>query len=297
VNLGDLLGRSGVGSPEQLVAAVAVTGVTQRADEVRPGDLFICRRGALADGHDHARDAVERGAAALLVERCLPLAVPQVVVRDTAGAVPALAAAFWDHPSRCLDLVGVTGTNGKTTTTYLIRSILELHGWPTGLIGTLSSSLTTPEPVELQSRLAGFVADGCRAVAMEVSSHGLAQGRVDRTWFAAGVFTNLDRDHLDHHGDQRSYFEAKARLFSPERIGFGVVNRDDEWGRELLRRGGPPWSRTAWPMPATAAGRRSRGRGSGCGCHSSASSTWSTRWRPRRRAGSWASPRPPSSRR
>ncbi len=239
MNLGDLLARAGVGSPDQLVASVPITGLAQRADEVAPGDLFVCRRGATTDGHAHARTAVERGAAALLVERCLPLSVPQVAVPDTRVVLPALAAAFWGHPSRRMDLVGVTGTNGKTTTTFLVRAILEHHGWPTGVIGTLSSVLTTPEPVELQRRLAGFVADGCRAVAMEVSSHGLAQGRVDHTWFAVGVFTNLDRDHLDHHGDLRTYFEAKARLFSPERIAIGVVNRDDEWGRELLRRGGP----------------------------------------------------------
>jgi UDP-N-acetylmuramoyl-L-alanyl-D-glutamate--2,6-diaminopimelate ligase len=128
----------------------------------------------------------------------------------------------------------VTGTNGKTTTTYLLRAIFESHGWPAEVIGTLSGPLTTPEPIELQRRLAGMVATGTEAVAMEVSSHALVQGRVDATDFAVGVFTNLDRDHLDYHGDMDAYFEAKATLFAPDRVAVGVVNADDPWGRRLL---------------------------------------------------------------
>lgn len=216
-----------------------VTGVTENNGAVDPDSLFCCRRGQTTDGHDHAAEAIGLGAGALLVERMLPLSVPQVVVRNTDQALPVISASFWGYPSRRLRLVGVTGTNGKTTTTYLVRTILEHHGWPTGVIGTLNGPLTTPGPPELQRRLAGMVDDGYRAVAMEVSSHGLHQHRVDATEFAVGVFTNLDRDHLDYHGDMERYFDAKATLFDPGRIETGVINRDDVWGARLLSRATP----------------------------------------------------------
>jgi UDP-N-acetylmuramoyl-L-alanyl-D-glutamate--2,6-diaminopimelate ligase len=235
--LADLLQGVEVVSTTPGATDTLVTGVTHDSRSVEPGALFCCQPGETGDGHLHAAEAVRLGAAALLVERMLPLPIPQVVVRGMRPALAQVAATFWGHPSRRLRLVGVTGTNGKTTTTCLVRSILEHHGWPTGVIGTLSGPLTTPSPPDLQRRLAEMVRKGCRAAAMEVSSHGLDQHRVDATRFAVGVFTNLDRDHLDYHGDMESYFAAKTRLFEPDRVEIGVVNRDDVWGARLLRRG------------------------------------------------------------
>jgi UDP-N-acetylmuramoyl-L-alanyl-D-glutamate--2,6-diaminopimelate ligase len=236
VRLIDLLGGVNVVETSGAVGEVVVSGVTQRSFEVEQGWLFFCRPGSGGDGHDHATDAVARGASALIVERPMRLPVPQVVVHHVGRVLSKVAAAYWGHPSSRLRLVGVTGTNGKTTTTYLVRAILEHHGWPTGVIGTLSGPLTTPEPTELQRRLAGFVASGHRAVAMEVSSHGLTQHRVDSTSFTVGIFTNLDRDHLDYHGDMETYFSTKEKLFDPTRTEVGVVNADDSWGTQLLAR-------------------------------------------------------------
>jgi UDP-N-acetylmuramoyl-L-alanyl-D-glutamate--2,6-diaminopimelate ligase len=230
----DLLADVAVVATNGRVSEVVVDDVTQESSLVRPGSLFCCRRGLKTDGHRYAVEAVERGASALLVERPQQLEIPQVVVADAARALPQVAAAAWGHPSRRLRLVGVTGTNGKTTTTYLLRTILTAHGWPTEVIGTLSGALTTPDPTELQRRLAEMVATGVEAAAMEVSSHGLVQRRVDATSFSVGVFTNLDRDHLDYHTDMASYFEAKASLFSAVRTSVGVVNSDDPWGARLL---------------------------------------------------------------
>ena len=214
--------------------SVEVTGVTHDSRTVERGSLFCCVPGATTDGHDHAARAVEAGATALLVERQLPLEVTQVRVASARAAMAPIAAAFHEHPTRLLRVVGVTGTNGKTTTVHLLRSVLEAHGWETGLIGTLTGARTTPEAPELQARLAAMVAEGKQAVAMEVSSHALAQHRVDAVHFAVAVFTNLSRDHLDFHASMEEYFEAKARLFEPERSAVGVVSVDDPHGRLLV---------------------------------------------------------------
>lgn len=230
----DLLADVDVRATNGRLSDVIVVDVTQDSSRVVPGSLFCCRRGLRTDGHRFADEAVRRGAAVLLVERPLPIDVPQVVVANVEKALPRVAAAAWGHPSRHLQVIGVTGTNGKTTTTYLLRAILAAHDWPTEVIGTLSGSLTTPEPIELQRRLGECVAAGAKAVAMEVSSHGLVQGRVDAMRFSVGIFTNLDRDHLDYHGDMESYFAAKALLFSAGRSSVGVVNSDDPWGARLL---------------------------------------------------------------
>jgi UDP-N-acetylmuramoyl-L-alanyl-D-glutamate--2,6-diaminopimelate ligase len=152
-----------------------------------------------------------------------------------------IASHFHGSPSRALDIVGVTGTNGKTTTTHLLRSILEADGRAARVIGTLTGARTTPESTDLQRELAAFVRDGVQAVAMEVSSHALAQHRVDGTWFRVGVFTNLSRDHLDFHPSLEAYFDAKASLFTPDRCAAAVVNVDDEWGRRLAERLTIPW--------------------------------------------------------
>jgi UDP-N-acetylmuramoyl-L-alanyl-D-glutamate--2,6-diaminopimelate ligase len=218
-------------------SAVIVRGVSHDSRAVRAGDLFCCLRGERVDGHRFAPVAVEAGAAAVLAEHPLDLAVAQVVVDDTRLAMAPLAAAFHGHPSAAMTVVGVTGTTGKTTTTHLLASIFEHAGTPCGVIGTLTGAHTTPEAPELQATLARFRAEGRRAVAMEVSSHALEQHRADATEFAVAVFTNLGQDHLDYHGTTEQYFAAKARLFTPALAAHGVVNADDPYGRRLLDAG------------------------------------------------------------
>jgi UDP-N-acetylmuramoyl-L-alanyl-D-glutamate--2,6-diaminopimelate ligase len=215
-------------------AAVEITAVTHDSRDVVPGALFCCVPGERADGHDFATSAVERGAVALLCSRPLGLGVVEVRVADVRAAMGPAAAAVHGHPSATVPVVGVTGTNGKTTTTWLLRSVLEAAGRPTGLIGTLSGARTTPEAPDLQARLAELRDEGKRAVSMEVSSHALALHRVDGTRFAVAVFTNLGRDHLDFHESVEDYFAAKARLFAPELAAVAVVGLDDPHGR-LLR--------------------------------------------------------------
>ena len=215
-------------------AGVELSGVSHDSRAVAPGDLFCCVRGEHADGHDHAPAAVAAGAAALLCERPLDLAVPQVVVPDVRLAMGPASAAVHGHPSQALAVVGVTGTNGKTTTVHLLRSVLAAAGRRAEVIGTLTGARTTPEAPELQRLLAGFVADGVDAVAMEVSSHALALHRVDGTRYRVAVFTNLSAEHLDFHASMEEYFQAKARLFTPELADAAVVNVDDPRGRLLL---------------------------------------------------------------
>jgi UDP-N-acetylmuramoyl-L-alanyl-D-glutamate--2,6-diaminopimelate ligase len=214
-----------------------LSGVVHDTRAVTAGALFCCVPGSTVDGHDLAADAVRSGAVALLVERPVDVPVPQLVVPSVRQAMGPVAAAYWSHPSRAMRVVGVTGTSGKTTTTHLLRSILEAHGWSTGLLGTLSGPRTTPEAPELQAILAGERDAGRAAVVMEVSSHALALGRVRATRFACAVFTNLSHDHLDFHRDLDDYFEAKALLFTPEYADAAVVNLDDPRGRELAERG------------------------------------------------------------
>jgi UDP-N-acetylmuramoyl-L-alanyl-D-glutamate--2,6-diaminopimelate ligase len=226
-----------VGDP----AVVEVTSVVHDSRSVTEGALFCCVRGALVDGHDLAAGAVDAGAVALLCERELPLPVAQAVVTDTRLAMGPVAATFHGDPSRALDVVGVTGTNGKTTTTHLLQSILEHAGHPAAVIGTLTGARTTPESTELQEQLANLRDEGITTVAMEVSSHALAQHRVDGTWFRVAVFTNLSRDHLDFHHTLDEYFAAKASLFSPERCAVAIVNVDDAWGRQLTEQLTVPW--------------------------------------------------------
>jgi UDP-N-acetylmuramoyl-L-alanyl-D-glutamate--2,6-diaminopimelate ligase len=227
-----------------------ITAIRYRSGDVSEGDLFACLPGTRADGHDFAADALQRGAAALLVGRPLDLPVPQVVAGDPRAAMSIMAARLAGDPSHHMQVVGVTGTNGKTTCAYLLQSVMQAAGMPCGLIGTVEvrvggrSSVpthTTPESVEMQALLADMRAAGDTACAMEVSSHALHQGRVAGLRFAGALFTNLTRDHLDYHGDMQSYFEAKRLLFErPEGHGDNppcAVNADDEWGRRLLRPG------------------------------------------------------------
>jgi UDP-N-acetylmuramoyl-L-alanyl-D-glutamate--2,6-diaminopimelate ligase len=216
--------------------ATEVTAVVHDTRDVGPGALFCCVPGSVADGHDLAPDAVARGAVALVVERPVVAPVPQVRVPSVRDAMGPIAAAFHGHPSEQLSVVGVTGTSGKTTTTHLLGAIGDAAGWPTEVIGTLSGPRTTPEAPELQARLAAAAADGKAMVAMEVSSHALALGRVRSTRFAVAVFTNLSHDHLDFHRDLEDYFAAKASLFEPAYAAAAVVNADDPYGARLLER-------------------------------------------------------------
>lgn len=241
MTLGELL--AGTGRPAGLARAqlvgtddVQVTSVVIDSRSVVAGSVFCCVRGASFDGHSFAADAVAAGAAAVVVDHRLdlPAEVPQVIVDDVRAVVGHLAAAATGHPARQLTMVGVTGTNGKTTTTAMIASILRAAGRCVGVIGTLSGVRTTPEAPDLQERLASFIAEGIDAVVMEVSSHALSMHRVNGCHFDAVVFTNLSRDHLDLHGTMEQYFAAKARLFDPALADRGVTCVDDPHGRLLL---------------------------------------------------------------
>jgi UDP-N-acetylmuramoyl-L-alanyl-D-glutamate--2,6-diaminopimelate ligase len=218
--------------------SIAVPTVTHDSRSVQPSGMFACLRGEHHDGHTFATAAVAAGAASLLVDHPLAAAevgerIGQLVVGDTRVALGPVAAAVNGDPSTAMRVVGITGTNGKTTTSMLMASILRAAGDPTGVIGTLSGPFTTPEAPELQARLRSMREGGDRSVVMEVSSHALALHRVDGTRFDAAVFTNLGHDHLDLHGSVEAYFRAKSLLFQPGRAVVGVVNVDDHHGRLL----------------------------------------------------------------
>lgn len=212
---------------------VAVVDVEHDSRLVRPGALFACIRGDNHDGHDFAGQAVGRGAAALLVQAPVPGPVPSLVVPSVRAALGPAAAEVHGHPSRRLELVGVTGTDGKTTTVRLLAGILNAVGRPADEMGTLTGARTTPEATEIQRRLARSVADGRRAAVMEVSSHALAQHRVGGCRFRIAAFTNLGRDHLDYHGTPDAYLAAKARLFEPDLSDRAVVWTGSAGGRQL----------------------------------------------------------------
>lgn len=225
----------GNGAPE-----VEVTGLAYSSRSVSAGALFFCVPGFTSDGHDFAPDAVARGAAALVCQRPLGLGVPEVVVGDVRAAMGPAAARFYGHPTSKLDVCGITGTNGKTTTAFLVRDVLEHAGRQTGLMGTVkqvvggaqeTAERTTPEAIDLQATFVRMLEGGDRSCAMEVSSHALALGRAEGIDFAVKVFTNLTQDHLDFHDDMEAYYLAKRRLF--DRPGPAVVNTDDAYGRRL----------------------------------------------------------------
>lgn len=219
-----------------------VRGLSYDSRKIQAGDLFVAVVGHKLDGHNFVGEAKAKGAAAVMVERFLPgLDLPQVVVQDTRLALGLAAANFFGHPSRKLKVIGVTGTNGKTTTTYLIKSILEQAGFKVGLIGTIQvllgneameSQRTTPESLDLQRLLAQMAAEGCEYVVMEVSSHALELHRTAGMSFAGAVFTNLSQDHLDFHPSMEDYFAAKAKLFVGLN-GPAAINVDDPWGAKL----------------------------------------------------------------
>ena len=249
VSLGSLAARAGGGS---LVRGsdVSVVGVTMASTEVRPGDLFAGAPGRVAHGATFAARAVESGAIAVLTDEAglasVPSGVPVLVVPDVRAAIGPVAAEVYGDPSGELDVLGITGTSGKTTTTFFVRAGLQAAGRTTALIGTVATLIgddsiktgfTTPEAPQLQQLLAVMRERGATHVAMEVSSHALAMGRVGGTEFAIGAFTNLSEDHLDFHADMDDYFTAKAMLFDG-RSHDAVIVVDDEWGRRMARRAG-----------------------------------------------------------
>ena len=210
-----------------------VTSVAEDSRQVEAGALFCCVKGGHFDGHDYASQALAAGAVGLVVERPLDLDAPQAVVEDVRALLAPLALALAGNPQRELQIAGVTGTNGKTTTAHMLASILESDGRSTLLLGTLSGFFTTPPALLLARKLAEAVRRGARSVVLEVSSHALEQRRVEGLHFAAGLFTNLSADHLDYHGSMESYFAAKRRLFRPEVSRRAVVCCDDDWGVRL----------------------------------------------------------------
>ena len=223
-------------------ADVDVTGLAYDNRRVTPGTLFFCVPGFTRDGHDFAPDAVARGAVALVVERPLDSGVPEVRVDDVRAAMARAASRFHGDPTARLRVAGVTGTNGKTTTAYLVRCLLEAAGVQCGLLGTIKTVVggedvpsirTTPEAIDLQQTFADMLAGGDRACAMEVSSHALELRRADGIHFAAAVFTNLTQDHLDFHPDMEAYFAAKRRLFADLEPAARIANLDDPFGRRL----------------------------------------------------------------
>jgi len=220
---------------------IEVADLAYDSRKVGPGTLFFCVPGERADGHDFGPQAVADGAVALVVERELEVAVPQVAVADARAAMAPLAARFFGDPTAELRVVGITGTNGKTTTAFLVREILEATGTSCGLLGTVKQVVgsqeekaerTTPEAIDLQQIFRRMLEAGNEACAMEVSSHALTLHRADAIHFAAAVFTNLTQDHLDFHADMEEYFEAKRLLFEMG-PGVAIVNVDDEYGRRL----------------------------------------------------------------
>jgi UDP-N-acetylmuramoyl-L-alanyl-D-glutamate--2,6-diaminopimelate ligase len=222
--------------------AVEIGGLAYDNRAVEPGTLFFCVPGFTRDGHDFASDAVARGAAALVVARPVDAGVPEVQVADVRAAMATAAARFYGDPTAALPVVGVTGTNGKTTTAFLVRALLEAAGRRCGLLGTVTSVVagderptvrTTPEAIDLQRTFREMLDGGDRACAMEISSHALELRRADGIHVAAAVFTNLTQDHLDFHPTMEDYFQAKRRLFTSSSTRARVVNVDDPYGRRL----------------------------------------------------------------
>ena len=238
----DLRELLGLPSEARLVPdGVEVADLAFDNREAGPGTLFFCVPGFTRDGHDFAADAVARGAVALVVQRPLGLGVPEVVVEDVRAAMATAAARCAGDPTSRLRVVGITGTNGKTTTAFLLRELLEAAQISTGLVGTVKSIVggaerevkhTTPEAIDLQRAFAEMLAGGDRACVMEVSSHALELRRADAIHWAVAVFTNLTQDHLDFHPTMEAYFLAKRRLFAAT-AGPRVVNVDDAYGRRL----------------------------------------------------------------
>lgn len=221
-----------------------VGGLSCDSGTVKRGDLFFCLVGKQHDGHIFAKEALLAGAVAIVVERRLALDCLQIEVRDTRKALALAAAAFYGYPSKRMKLIGITGTNGKTTTSYVVKSIIEAAGHSCGIIGTnaveyagikTEAKLTTPDPIDLQRTLADMAVAGVEYAVMEVSAHALALRKVDGIMYEVAAFTNFSRDHLDFFGDMREYAAAKRSFFTPEHARCAVVNGDDNTGLEIIK--------------------------------------------------------------
>lgn len=256
-SLGDIATLAGVAmdSPDEITRALCVTGISLSAARIEPGDLYAALPGTRIHGARFAHDAVTAGARAIMTDvegaDLVPKTVPTVCVPNVRAVLGAVSAEIYGHPDADLRMIGVTGTQGKTTTTRLLEAALVAAGEQAAVIGTvgtrikgkaLATALTTPEAPDLQGLLATMREDHVAVCAMEVSSHALVLGRVDGVTFDVAAFTNLGRDHLDFHADFEEYFEAKAQLFTPERSRRGIVSIDDEYGRDLVERGLIPMS-------------------------------------------------------
>lgn len=231
---------SGAGYSIQNITDAEVTLVTEDSRKVSPGSVFVCVQGSRFDGHDMALDACKAGAALIVAQRDTG-APNQLIVSDTREAFSLLSASFYSNPARKLRLVGVTGTNGKTTTCFLLKSVFEALGYKTGLVGTVKNMvgdteypahLTTPDPFELNGLFAKMVEAGCELCVMEVSSQALAQQRVAGLHYEAAIFTNLTQDHLDYHGNFENYIAAKHKLF--EQCDTAIINCDDDAHKSMV---------------------------------------------------------------
>jgi UDP-N-acetylmuramoyl-L-alanyl-D-glutamate--2,6-diaminopimelate ligase len=212
------------------------SGITQDSRNVEPGDILCCVRGDLFDGHQFISEAITRGAVAVLVDHVdesIESSVVQIVVADVRPVLGRIASAAFRHPASSLKMIGITGTNGKTTTASILGSLLKAHGGSVHVMGTLTGLRTTPESIDLHAQLRSCVDSGIDHVVMEVSSHALEHHRVDGIVFDMAIFTNLGHDHLDFHGTMENYFAAKRKLFTSERTRAAVVNADDRYGLQL----------------------------------------------------------------
>jgi UDP-N-acetylmuramyl-tripeptide synthetase len=240
---------AGAWATAEVLAGIEIGSVHCRAQHVQRGGLFVAVTGFSADGHDYVEEAVRRGAAAVVAEKPVEAAVPVVMVDDSRMALARISTEFFGRPAEGLTVIGITGTNGKTTTAWLVESLLQHAGFSTGVIGTINwryggkifdNPVTTPESIDLQGMLADMRDDGVTHVAMEVSSHGLSLGRIEGCDLDVGVFTNLSQDHLDFHGTMDAYWQSKREMFvrhlgaaNPKARPVAVINIDDPHGAEL----------------------------------------------------------------
>lgn len=233
---------NGVPVRAQTAQDVEITGITEHSEQVEKGNLFVCARGSRLDGHHFAKEAIDRGAAAAVVQHALPQDFPQILVADSKQACAVLSANFYDRPADSLVISGVTGTNGKTTTAWILRQLLEQNGCLTGLAGTVQNcaagfaepaSYTTPEAPQLHALLARMKKQSCTHVVLEASSQALDQQRLYGIRFRCAVFTNLTPEHLDYHRSMEEYYQAKRKLFV--NCACAVINIDDPWGSRLTR--------------------------------------------------------------
>ena len=238
---------------------VDITHLTHSAWDAQRGSLFFCIEGTRTDGHNHAEVAIGAGAAALVVSKKLNIAVPQILVSDTRAAMSEIAARFYDNPSGKLKIAGITGTNGKTTTSYIVKSILEAAGYKAAAIGTngvlvgnaVRPSLhTTPDPIELQSTFNRLVQEGVTHVVMEASAHAIHQRKLIGVYADVVAFSNLSQDHLDYFGTMERYGNVKASYFDKLYGKVAVVNIDDEWGRKIVERANLPVTTYGYANPA-----------------------------------------------